>query len=66
MENQEIRDLLKKEHIFMWQVAKELNIHESTLGRWFREPLKKIARQQVLSAIERIKLTKSEVQEDNE
>ena len=42
MSNDEIKQLLKKENIYMWQIAKVLNIHETTFGKWFREPVSKV------------------------
>lgn len=59
MSNNEIKQLLKKENIYMWQVAKVLNIHETTFGKWFREPLTKERQMQVISAIESIKLSRT-------
>jgi hypothetical protein len=56
MNNKEIKDLLKEEHIYMWQVAKKLNIHETTFIRWFRDELSEERKRVVLSAVEEIKL----------
>ena len=56
MNNKEIKDLLKEEHICMWQVAKKLNIHETTFIRWFRDELSEERKRVVLSAVEEIKL----------
>lgn len=63
MSNEEIRQLLKKEKIYMWQLAKVLEIHETTFGKWFREPLSENRKKAILSAIETIKQTKT--QEEN-
>ena len=49
MSNQEMKKLLKEEHIYMWEV-------EATFSKWFREELTEEKQQQVLSAIEAIKL----------
>lgn len=56
MSNKEIEALLKQESIYKWQVAKKLGIHETSFIRWFREELSQDRVQQVLSAIEEIKL----------
>lgn len=56
MSNREIIHLLKKEDIYQWQIAKKLGLHETTLCRWFREELTQEQKQQVLSAIEELKL----------
>lgn len=40
----------------MWQVAKKLNVYETSFCKWFREELSEERKQQVLSAIEEIKL----------
>lgn len=58
MSNDEIKLLLKKENIYMWQIAKVLNIHETTFGKWFREPVSKEHQMQILSAVESIKLSR--------
>ena len=56
MSNQEMKKLLKEEHIYMWEVAKKLSIHEATFSKWFREELTEEKQQQILSAVEAIKL----------
>ena len=58
MSNDEIKQLLKKENIYMWQIAKVLNIHERTFGKWFRELVSKERQTQILSAVESIKLSR--------
>ena len=56
MGNKEIKTLLHKENIYMWQVAKKLGVHETTFCKWFREQLSQEQTQRVLSAVEEIKL----------
>ena len=56
MNNAKIRALMKQNNIFMWQVAKKLNIYETSFSKLFREELSEERKQQVLSAIEEIKL----------
>ena len=56
MNNKQIKDMMKENCIFMWQVAKTLNIYETSFCKWFREELSEERKQLVLSAIEEIKL----------
>lgn len=56
MSNKEIRELLKKEHIYIWQIANKLSIHETTLVKRFRIELSEKHKTEVLSAVEEIKL----------
>lgn len=58
MKNQEIKKLLQEEHIYMWEVAKKLSIHEATFSKWFREELTDNKQQQILSAVKAIQLEK--------
>ena len=58
MKNEEMKQLLKNENIYMWQIAQVLKIHETTFGKWFRTPLTQDQQRQILSAIETIKLTR--------
>ena len=55
MTNQEIKELLKKENIFGWQLAKEIGISETTFSRWYREPFNDEKVKMILSAIDVIK-----------
>ncbi len=56
MNNQQIREVMRENNIYMWQVAKTLNIYETSFCKWFREELSEERKQLVLSAIEEIKL----------
>ena len=56
MNNQEIKAVLRENHIYMWEVAKKLNVHETVFSRWFREELSEERKQLVLSAVEEIRL----------
>ena len=56
MTNKEIVNLMKKESIFQWQIAKRLNLHETSLSRWFRSELTQEQQQRILGAIEEIRL----------
>ena len=62
MSNQEIKGLMKQSNIYMWQVAKRLGICESSFCKLFREELSDVRKQQVLSAIEEIKLDRLKAQ----
>lgn len=62
MNNGEIKALLHRENIYMWQVAKRLGIHETTFCKWFREELSQEQRNQVLSVVEEIKLNRLQAQ----
>jgi len=62
MNNEQIKDLMKENGIFMWQVAKKLNVYETSFCKWFREELSEERKQQVLSAIEEIKLDRLKAQ----
>lgn len=55
MTNKEIRELMKKEKIYLWQVAEVLVIHETTLIKRFRTEMSEDHKNQVLTAIQVIK-----------
>ena len=55
MTNKEIRELKKKEKIYLWQVAEVLVIHETTLIKRFRTEMSDDHKNQVLTAIQVIK-----------
>ena len=56
MDNKQIREVMRDNNIYMWQVAKKLNVNETSFCKWFREELSEERKQQVMSAIEEIKL----------
>ena len=62
MSNKEIKALLHKENVYMWEVAKRLCVHETTFCKWFREQLSQEQVQRVLSAVEEIKLDRLKAQ----
>lgn len=62
MNNQKIEQLLKREKIFKWQIARKIGIHETSFIRWFRDELSQEQIQRVLSAVEEIKLDRLKVQ----
>ena len=55
MTNKETRELMKKEKIYLWQVAEVLVIHETTLIKRFRTEMSDDHKNQVLTAIQVIK-----------
>lgn len=62
MDNKTIEQLLKKEKIYKWQVAKKLGIHETSFVRWFRDELSDEQVRRILSAAEEIKLDRVKAQ----
>ncbi|MFT4106873.1 MAG: hypothetical protein QM657_14035 [Lacrimispora sp.] len=58
MNNDEIRREMRKSNVYLWQVADKLNMHESVLSKWFRYPLTEYQKNQVLSAMQDIKLSR--------
>ena len=62
MNNAELKELMKENNIYMWQVAKKLGVNETSFCKWFREPLTQTREQQVLSAVEEIKLDRLKAQ----
>lgn len=39
MDNKQIRVVMRDNNIYMWQVAKKLNVNETSFCKWFREEL---------------------------
>lgn len=58
MNNKDIRNRLKKENIYLWQIADKLGIHETTLIKKLRKELTKEQNMQLLSAVESIRLSR--------
>lgn len=54
--NKEIRAIMKKERIFIWQIAEKIHVHETTMIKRFRTELTEDRKAEVLSAIEEIRL----------
>lgn len=53
--NQQIRDLLKKHHIYLWQVGNVLQVSEQTIINWLRvEPLPEDHKKKIFYAITKI------------
>ena len=62
MNNTQIKAVMRDNNIYMWQVAKKLNVHESSFCKWFREELSEERKQQVILAVEEIKLDRLKTQ----
>ncbi|MED0665933.1 hypothetical protein P4T04_06330 [Bacillus badius] len=58
MKNLIIKQRIRDEKIFTYEVADELQIHENTLYRLFRKPLSQEDEQRIMQAIEQVKLKK--------
>lgn len=56
MANETLRAKMKEDKVFMWQIADKLGLNETTVIKRFRHELKPGQRNEVLSAIEEIKL----------
>lgn len=63
MKNIEIRDILKKRHIYNYEVAHQLGIAEFTFCRWLRNEFSEERKKLVLEAID--KLVVEREREDN-
>lgn len=63
MNNNQIKELMRTNHIYMWQVAKHIGVHETVFCKWFRDNLTEEQIQQILSAIEEIKSERQERRE---
>lgn len=48
--NRDVRDYLKAKHVFMWEVAERIGIHEVTLIRWMRTELPEERKQAIREA----------------
>ena len=66
MDNKQIRVVMRDNNIYMWQVAKKLNVNETSFCKWFREELSEERKQQVMSAIEEIKLDRKNRNDDEQ
>ena len=54
MNGQEIKNLLRKERLFQWELAAALNISEFTLSRWLRGPLSEEHEAAVVNAVDQL------------
>lgn len=60
MNNLEIKKLIKKNHLFQYEVAAEIGLSEFTFIRWLRSPLTSEQEERVLAAIKRLKERESD------
>lgn len=54
-QNIELKKQIKDANLFLWQVANEMKIHESTLYRILRHELSDLQRERNLNVIEKLK-----------
>lgn len=54
MNGQDVKDLLRRERLFQWELAAALEISEFTLSRWLRGTLDGEREESVLQAIDRL------------
>lgn len=59
--NEEIRNMIKTNGVFQWEVADALGVSEVTLIRWLRTPLLDTKKENVIQAINKVKTKYSEV-----
>lgn len=55
MANEKIREEMRKNKIYNWQIAHVLGLCEQTIIRWFRLPLSDEQHKKIAYAIEQIK-----------
>lgn len=55
MSGQDVKDLLRKERLYQWELAAALEISEFTLSRWLRGALDDEREEAILQAIDRMK-----------
>ena len=48
--NRDVRDFLKQKHVYQWEVAERLGVHETTVIRWLREELPEERKQAMIAA----------------
>lgn len=55
MSNHEIKEIIKKNRLFHYEIAKELGISEPSFSKWLRDEMDIHRKEQVLQAIKRLK-----------
>ncbi len=53
-QNSDLKEIIKDKKIYLWEVADEMGVAESTLLRWIRYPLEEEKREAFLEAVKRI------------
>lgn len=48
--NRDVRDFLKQKHVYQWEVAERLGVHETTVIRWMRTELPEDKKQAIMEA----------------
>ena len=54
MDNKQIRVVMRDNNIYMWQVAKKLNVNETSFCKWFREELSEERKQQSCQRLKKL------------
>lgn len=52
--NNSIREMAKKNHVHLWEIAVDLGVSEPTITRWLRTELSEDRKKMVVDAIKRI------------
>lgn len=53
--NDEIKAFIDSQHLYKWQIAKVIGIHETAFSKWFREELTEEQKKRIFDAVEVIK-----------
>ncbi|WP_035445130.1 hypothetical protein [Atopococcus tabaci] len=56
--NSHIRELIKEQGVYQWEVAEALGISEVTLIRWLRKPLEEEKEKEIIKSIDKAKKQK--------
>ena len=54
MENEELKNLIKKRRLYHWEIAREIGASEFTLSRWLRGGLSEEKQKKILEAIDKL------------
>lgn len=49
--NNEVRDYIRNNGLYMWQVAEQIGIHPTEFSRWLRNPLTEEQDRQIAEAV---------------
>ncbi|MBH0169299.1 hypothetical protein [Fictibacillus sp. 18YEL24] len=52
--NQDIKNMMRRNKVYTWMVASQIQVHENTLYRWLRNDLPEETRQRIFMAIQNI------------
>ena len=56
MNNNDIRQRIKSNRLYFYEIAEEIGITEFTLSRWFRKELTPEQQEKVLAAIDKLRI----------